>query len=88
VARQYTLYSEIAALEKAIFFKCLQPVLRTGRSITALTSQHRRNNPLIDLYQDNKRISQPAQELFHELEVLREQKAESKKQKAIEADDQ
>jgi len=39
MARQYTLYGEIAAFERAIFFKCLQPVLGAGGGITAFTAQ-------------------------------------------------
>jgi len=65
MARQDTLYGEIATFERAIFFKCLQPVLGAGGCITAFTAQEGRNKPLVDLYQENKGIAQPTHNTIH-----------------------
>lgn len=53
------------AFKNAIFLKCLQPVLRTGRCVTAGRAQQRRNDPLVYFNNSNEWQGQYFKKGFH-----------------------
>ena len=57
VARQDTLYRQIASFKNAVFPERFQPVLGAGGRIAAFGAEQRRDQPLIYFNQEDKRVT-------------------------------